>query len=80
MNTADYLFPRDLEVTPTGLTRIIIIGSCLSESYTTEFKKINPQLEVENIIFGNAMRLPEKSREELATVDLQYIQLPCAMC
>jgi FkbH-like protein len=76
MQTADYLFPRDLEVTPSKLTRVMLIGSCLSQSYTEEFKKINPGLEVENIIFGNAMRLPEKSREELASFDLQYIQLP----
>lgn len=76
MNTADYLFPRDLEVTPTALRRVILIGSCLSEAYTSEFKKLAPQLEVENIIFGNAMQLPPKSPAELAAVDLQYIQLP----
>jgi FkbH-like protein len=76
MHTADYLFPRDLEVNPTGLKKIIVIGSCLAEAYDSEFKKLNPQLEVHNIIFGNAMQLPEKSREELATFDLQYIQLP----
>lgn len=76
MKTADYLFPKDLEVTPSRLSRILLIGSCLSESYASEFKKLNPDLEVENIIFGNAMRLPEKSREELAAFDLQYIQLP----
>lgn len=76
MKTADFLFPRDLEVTPTRLSRILIIGSCLSESYTEEFKKLNPGLEVENIIFGNAMKLPEKTSEELAQFDLQYVQLP----
>lgn len=76
MKTADFLFPRDLEVTPTKLSRILIIGSCLSESYTEEFKKLNPGLEVENIIFGNALKLPEKTGEELAQFDLQYVQLP----
>lgn len=76
MKTADFLFPRDLEVVPTKLSRILIVGSCLAESYTDDFKKRNPGLEVETIIFGNAMRLPEKSREELARYDLQYIQLP----
>ncbi len=76
MKTADYLFPRDLQINPTRLSRMLIIGSCLSEQYTIEFKRINPALEVENIIFGNAMRLPEKTREELAAYDLQYVQLP----
>jgi len=76
MKTADFLFPRDLEVTPTRLSRILLIGSCLSESYTEEFKKLSPGLEVENIIFGNALTLPEKTAEELAQFDLQYVQLP----
>jgi len=76
MKTADFLFPRDLEVTPTRLSRILLIGSCLSESYTEEFTTLNPGLEVENIIFGNALKLPEKTSEELARFDLQYVQLP----
>ena len=76
MKTADFLFPRDLEVTPTKLSRILLIGSCLSESYHEEFRKLDPGLEVENIIFGNALQLPAKTAGELAQFDLQYIQLP----
>jgi FkbH-like protein len=76
MKTAEFLFPRDLEVHPTELSRILLIGSCLSESYAAEFKKTHPGLEIENIIFGNAMQLPQKSAQELAAYDLQYVQLP----
>jgi FkbH-like protein len=76
MKTADFLFPRDLEVTPTTLSRVLIIGSCLSTLYSSEFKKLNPGVEVENIIFSNALKLPEKTSEELAQFDLQYVQLP----
>lgn len=76
MNTADYLFPRDLEVTPGRLRRLLLIGSCLSESYAQEFKKLSPETEIEHILFGNAMALPEKSPEDLAGLDLQYIQIP----
>lgn len=76
MNTADYLFPRDLAVSPDGFNKILLIGSCLSEFYADEFRRFQPSLEVEHILFNNAQTLPAKSREELAGYDLQYIQLP----
>ncbi len=53
-----------------------MIGSCLSESYVAEFKRLQPGLEVEHILFNNVQSLPPKTREELAGYDLQYIQLP----
>lgn len=76
MNTADYLFPRDLQVSPSGMSKILMIGSCQAEFYVTEFKKFQPGLEVEHILFNNAQTLPPKTREELASYSLQYIQLP----
>jgi len=76
MNTADYLFPQDLAVSPDGLSKILLIGSCLSEFYADEFRKFKPSLEIEHILFNNAQTLPPKTREELASFDLQYIQLP----
>lgn len=76
MKTADYLFPRDLQVSPSGLSKLLFIGSCLSEFYVDEFRKLQPELEIEHILFNNAQRLPVKSLDELSSYTLQYIQLP----
>lgn len=76
MHAADFLFPRDLELNSKFPSKILMIGSCLSEIYVNEFKNIKPDVQVEHILFNNAQTLPEKSREELATYGLQYIQLP----
>jgi FkbH-like protein len=75
MESQDFLFPRDLEVVPTTLTRILIIGSCLSEVYVRQFGAINPQLQCDHILFNHATELPEiPSPPE--SYQLQYVQIP----
>ena len=76
MNAADFLFPRDLEVTPTKLAKILFIGSCLSEANVKNFRAFNAAIHYEHVLFNNAMDLPARSAQELAAYDLQYIQLP----
>ena len=76
MDTAEFLFPRDLEVTPTGIERVLFIGSCLSEAYVKRFREANPSVQYEHILFNNAADLPPRSDLEIAQYDLQYIQLP----
>lgn len=76
MDTAEFLFPRDLEVTPTGIKRVLFIGSCLSEAYVKRVREANPSVQYEHILFNNAADLPPRSDLEIAQYDLQYIQLP----
>src|SRR5271168_634074 len=76
MNTADFLFPRDLQVSPTNFEKILIIGSCLSEVYTIRLRKKWPGTLIDYILFNNASELPPKAVEELEGYNLQYIQLP----
>lgn len=76
MKTGDFLFPRDLEVNPTHLNRVLFIGSCLSRDYVIKFRKINPTGTYDYILFNNAADLPEKSNEEIQQYDFQYIQIP----
>jgi FkbH-like protein len=76
MKTADFLFPRDLEVTPSGLKRILVIGSCLSEAYVKSFRKTNPEVTFDYALLNNAADLPDRTNDEIATYDLQYIQIP----
>jgi len=76
MKVADFLFPRDLEVTPTAIRKVLIVGSCLSEAYVASWRQANPQVTYDHVLFNNAAELPVRTAEEIAQYDLQYIQLP----
>ena len=76
MDAAEFLFPRDLEVTPSEIKRVLFVGSCLSEAYLRHIRVTNPAVNYDHILFNNASDLPLRPSEELASYDLQYIQLP----
>jgi hypothetical protein len=76
VNAADLLFPRELEFTPTPLKHVVIIGSCLAESYYSSFAKLHPGpqsgIRFEFRLFNN---IHELSPLEGAP-DFVYIQIP----
>lgn len=76
MKTADFLFPKDLEVTPTKLNKVLFIGSCLSRDYVIKFRNMHQSVTYDYILFNNAADLPDKSTEQINDYDFQYIQLP----
>jgi FkbH-like protein len=76
MDAVEFLFPRDLEVTPSGIRAVLFIGSCLSEAYVLRQRKVDPGVHIDHILFNNAADLPERSDAELAAYDFQYVQLP----
>lgn len=76
MDAAEFLFPSDLEVTPTPWKKILAIGSCLSERYVDFIKRTKPDLALEHVLFNNVADMPEKDQREIETFDLQYVQLP----
>lgn len=76
MDVAEFLYPRDLEVTPTHIRKILFIGSCLSEAYVSSMRTLNPNTQYDHILFNNAADLPQRSDDDLLSYDLQYIQLP----
>ncbi|MCF4129211.1 HAD-IIIC family phosphatase [Methylobacterium sp. SyP6R] len=76
MDAADFLFPRDLEVTPIQYPNILFIGSCLSEAYVIRLRDLYKESKIDYILFNNAAELPEKDDDEIGHFDLQYIQLP----
>lgn len=76
MDTANFLFPRELEVNSTGIKKILIIGSCLSRTFTLNFRENYPEINFDHILFNNASDLPKKNSEEISDIDLQYIQIP----
>ena len=76
MDAAEFLFPSDLEITPSNINKILFIGSCLSEAYVWRATDINPALVCEHILFNNAADLPSRTVDELREYNLQYIQIP----
>ena len=76
MDAADFLFPQDLKISDLHFKRVIFIGSCVSESLVRALRLLLTEIKFEYILFNNASQLPFKSKEELKTYDLQYIQLP----
>jgi FkbH-like protein len=74
---ADFLFPSELRVTPTGLKRILLIGSCLSEEYARELPQHRlPGVTIDHILFNNVADLPPNPPAPIDTYDFQYIQIP----
>jgi FkbH-like protein len=76
MDIADFLFPRDLQVTPTGLRKVLFIGSCLSEIYVRQLKRRGTDVVYDYEPFHHVCELPHRTPEEIGDYDLQYIQIP----
>lgn len=76
LSTADFLFPKDLQVTPTRLRKILIVGSCLSELYQQQLSRRMPDVVFDFILFNLTSDLPAAPPAPLDTYDLQYVQIP----
>lgn len=70
MTPSDFLFPRDLEVTPAELRSILMIGSCLL-SDLAGFAARDAGLAADHILFNNASDLPSRTPDEIARYDCQ---------
>jgi FkbH-like protein len=75
LSPADFLFPKDLEVTPVKLGRVLLIGSCMTALYHQEFQRIAPATAFDYIVFNYAGVLPQPPAA-VDAYDLQYVQLP----
>jgi FkbH-like protein len=76
MDAADFLFPRDLEVTKVQFRKVLVVGSCLAETFVIRFRQAQPDTVFDFVLYNNAVELPARSREDLGGYDLQYVQLP----
>src|SRR5277367_3389151 len=76
MELDNFLYPYDLQMSPTGLDRILLIGSCLSEFYKDNFLRINPSLSIDFLLFNGVGDLPESPPAPISQYDLIYVQLP----
>src|ERR1700733_1077105 len=76
MDAASFLFPRDLELTSTKLSRVLLVGSCMSDIYRSEFSRLAPEVIFDYIVFNNAADLPDALPSSVQAYDFQYVQIP----
>ena len=71
-----YRAPTDLEVAPTKLRRIMLVGACLLESWNQMFDHLEPSCVCERVLFNNIQTLPPLPNQPLADYDFQMVVLP----
>lgn len=76
MKTSEFLFPVDLEVTPTKFKAVLLIGSCLTGLYQKQFAMRSPGTRFDYILFNNAADLPDTPPLDVGAYDLQMLQFP----
>ena len=76
MELAEFLFPRELQRRDSGLRRVLVIGSCLSEIYVKHFAARAPNLTTDFVLYNNAEELPADPPRPIQTYDVQYLQIP----
>jgi FkbH-like protein len=74
MNLAELRFPKFLEITPTTVSKVLLIGSCLSEEYAKEFRQRRPEIEFEHILFNHVTDI-NNPQHELKAYQFQFVQL-----
>lgn len=73
---AEYLFPADLEVTPTKVKKVLLIGSCLTALYLEQFQKRYPATAFDYVPYNFVSVLPPAPPAPVGEYDFQYIQIP----
>ena len=74
----DYQFrlPQQLSQSSLPVKKVLLIGSCLLNSWQQVIESQYSGLKIERITFNNASALPEKAEEQVAEYDFQLLQMP----
>lgn len=76
MSDAEFLFPSDLEITPTKIEKILLIGSSLTALYHEQFQASYPETTFDYIPYDFISPLPECPPSSVSDYNFQYLQLP----
>lgn len=71
-----YRIPDQLRREPSKPTKLLLIGSCLLDSWPDTLRAHEPDVSIERITFNNASALPEMTKDEIRAFDFQIIQIP----
>ena len=74
----DYRFriPQHLNVSPTFVKKILLVGSCLLVPWKNNLEGALPDLVVDYVTFNNASPLPDLDADTAKSYDFQLLQLP----
>ena len=71
----EFRVPTALRTTPTGLRRLLVIGSCLVEDLVSD--PDHPEAPPGDfVLFNNIARLPDAPPRPIADYDVQIVQIP----
>ncbi len=76
LTPSQFLFPTELQVTPTPVHKVLVLGSCLADRYVNQFRAQNPQIIFDFMTVNNAGVLPEEPPSPAHEYDFQYVQIP----
>lgn len=76
ISDADYLFPTELEVSPSQIKKILMIGPSFTALCLEQFQLISPEIKFDYISCQSAINLPPTPPSCIEDYDFQYIQLP----
>ena len=76
MRTADFLYPADLAVTGTEISRVLIIGSCNALSFENYLRRHARNTVVELWPRNNLAELPDAPPSAPGSYDFHFIQIP----
>src|ERR1700759_3934148 len=62
-------------VTETGISKVLLIGSCMAQANLGQFRALAPSVRFDSIMFNNVMDLPSIDETRLRSYNFQYIQL-----
>ncbi len=66
--------PDELAVTPSAVGRVLVVGSCLVESWVHRLPLMSPPCDSDIYLFGS--NLPETPARPISDYDFQIVQLP----
>jgi len=76
MDFAEFLFPRGLSVSPSGIERVLVVGSCLGEVFCSALSALQVGPKFEFVQFNNVSDLPGAPPSPVEGYDFQYVQIP----
>ncbi len=75
LSPADFLFPRELQVTPTPVTKVLMIGSCLAQALAHQLRAAYPGTSFDLLIFNNVDILPDDPPSPVGEYQFCYVQM-----
>jgi FkbH-like protein len=76
LSAKDYFFPPELRRSSPRYKRILVMGTCLVNSWPNVLKGTFPDCEADFLLFNNLAPLPTRSREEINSYSFQVINIP----